>query len=138
MRSRRIAVNYVLSGERLPASKDQAMRTLKHDECGLATTLNAIGGKWKTTILWEVNLAPRRFGELRRLLSGISEKVLAQQLREMEADALIRREIFPGAVQKVVYSVTPHGVSLNEAIGILSQWGKMHERHLEHVTARRA
>lgn len=107
------------------------MRTLRRDECGLATTLNAIGGKWKTTILWEVNLAPRRFGELRRLLPGISEKVLAQQLREMEADALIRREVFPGAVQKVEYSVTPHGMSLNEAIGVMSQWGKLHERHLQ-------
>ena len=58
------------------------------DSCGFATALNAIGGKWKTAILWEVTLAPRRFGELRRLLAGVSEKVLTQQLREMEADAL--------------------------------------------------
>jgi len=106
------------------------MKRLQHDECGLATALNAIGGKWKTMILWEVNLAPRRFGELKRLLPGISEKVMAQQLREMEADALVRREAFAGAVQKGEYSVTSYGVSLNEAIGVLSRWGKEHERRM--------
>ena len=106
------------------------MKRQVHDECGLATALNAIGGKWKTMILWEVNLAPRRFGELRRLLPGVSEKVLTQQLREMEADALIRREVFAGAVQKVVYSVTEYGVSLNDAIGVMSRWGKQHERRM--------
>lgn len=60
------------------------MKRLQQDDCGFASALNAIGGKWKTLILWEVNIEPRRFGELRRLLPGISEKVLAQQLREMK------------------------------------------------------
>ena len=59
------------------------MKRLQHDDCGFATTLNAIGGKWKTQILWEIAAAPRRFGELKRLLPGVSEKMLAQQLREM-------------------------------------------------------
>jgi DNA-binding HxlR family transcriptional regulator len=103
------------------------MKRLQNDGCGLASALNAIGGKWKTMILWEVNLAPRRFGELKRLLPGISEKVLTQQLREMEADSLIRRDVFSGAVQKVVYSVTEYGIGLNEAIGVMSAWGKAHE-----------
>lgn len=106
------------------------MKRLPGDDCGLATALNAIGGKWKTLILWELNLAPRRFGELRRLLPGISEKVLAEQLREMEADLLLRREIFPGAVQKVVYSVTEYGIGLNEAVAVMSAWGKAHEARL--------
>jgi DNA-binding HxlR family transcriptional regulator len=69
------------------------MKRLPDDDCGFASALNAIGGKWKTEILWEINLAPRRFGELRRLLAGISEKVLAQQLREMEADDLLTPRI---------------------------------------------
>lgn len=106
------------------------MKRLPGDACGLATALNAIGGKWKTMILWEVNLAPRRFGELRRLLPGISEKVLTEQLREMEADLLVRREAFPGAVQKVVYSVTEYGIGLNEAVAVMSAWGKAHEARL--------
>lgn len=106
------------------------MKRLQHDECGFATALNAIGGKWKTRILWEVTLAPRRFGELRRLLPGVSEKVLTQQLREMEADGLVRREVFPGAVQKVEYSVTDTGRSLNEAVTVMSVWGKAQEKRM--------
>lgn len=103
------------------------MKRLRHDDCGFASALNAIGGKWKTLILWEVNIGPRRFGELKRLLPGVSEKVLAQQLREMETDGLVRRESFPGAVQKVEYSVTEFGKTLNEAVIVLSTWGKEHE-----------
>jgi DNA-binding HxlR family transcriptional regulator len=106
------------------------MKRLQHDECGFATALNAIGGKWKTGILWEVTLAPRRFGELRRLLPGVSEKVLTQQLREMEADGLVRREVFPGAVQKVEYSVTDTGRSLNDAVTVMSVWGKAQEKRM--------
>ncbi|HEV2505749.1 MAG TPA: helix-turn-helix domain-containing protein [Mesorhizobium sp.] len=106
------------------------MKHLDTDECGFATALNAIGGKWKTAILWEINLAPRRFGELRRLLPGVSEKVLAQQLREMEADGLVRRQVFPGTVQKVEYSVTDVGGTLNEAVGVMSAWGKAQERRM--------
>ncbi|MGE6784264.1 winged helix-turn-helix transcriptional regulator [Ensifer adhaerens] len=106
------------------------MKRLQQDDCGFASALNAIGGKWKTLILWEVNVEPRRFGELRRLLPGISEKVLTQQLREMEADCLVRREVFPGAVQRVEYSVTEAGKSLNAAVTILSTWGKEHQARL--------
>lgn len=84
----------------------------------------------ETHILWELNLAPRRFGALRRLLPGVSEKVLAQQLREMEADGLVARAVFPGPVQKVEYSVTEFGRSLNEAVVVLSKWGLEHERRL--------
>lgn len=106
------------------------MKRLQHDDCGFATALNAIGGKWKTLILWEINIEPRRFGELKRLLPGISEKVLTQQLREMEADGLVRREVFPGVVQKVEYSVTEVGKTLNSAVTVLSEWGKEHEVRL--------
>jgi DNA-binding HxlR family transcriptional regulator len=106
------------------------MKRLQHDDCGFATALNAIGGKWKTLILWEINIEPRRFGELRRLLPRISEKVLTQQLREMEADDLVRREAFPGAVQRVEYSVTEFGKTLNSAVTVLSKWGKQHEARL--------
>jgi DNA-binding HxlR family transcriptional regulator len=103
------------------------MRRLQHDDCGWAAALGAIGGKWKTHILWEVNERPRRFGELRRLLPGVSEKVLTQQLREMERDELLRRQSFPGSVLKVEYSVTQFGRSLNSAVAALSRWGKQLE-----------
>ncbi|PDS72871.1 helix-turn-helix domain-containing protein [Rhizobium sp. L43] len=103
------------------------MKRLPDDDCGFASALNAIGGKWKTDILWEINLAPRRFGELRRILKGVSEKVLTQQLREMEADDLIRREVFPGRVQRVEYLATEFGRSLNQAVTVMADWGRAYE-----------
>ncbi|CDZ41197.1 HxlR family transcriptional regulator [Neorhizobium galegae bv. officinalis] len=103
------------------------MKRLPDDDCGFASALNVIGGKWKTDILWEINIEPRRFGELKRILSGVSEKVLAQQLREMEADGLIRREVFAEKVQRVEYSATDFGRSLNHAVTVMADWGKAYE-----------
>lgn len=103
------------------------MKRLPDDDCGFASALNVIGGKWKMDILWEINVASRRFGELRRLLPGVSEKMLAQQLREMEADDLVCRQVFPGKVQRVEYSTTDFGRSLNQAVAVMSLWGKAYE-----------
>ncbi|HEV7317863.1 MAG TPA: helix-turn-helix domain-containing protein [Ensifer sp.] len=97
------------------------MKRLPDDDCGFASALNVIGGKWKTDILWEINVAPRRFGELKRVLSGVSEKMLTQQLREMEADDL------PGKVLRVEYSATEFGRSLNQAVTVMAHWGKAYE-----------
>jgi DNA-binding HxlR family transcriptional regulator len=103
------------------------MRRVETDECGFATALQAIGGKWKTSLLWELHLRPRRFAELRRLLPGISEKVLAQQLRQMSADGLVDRHAHDEVPPRVEYSITPHGRSLNDAVTAMSAWGKQHE-----------
>jgi DNA-binding HxlR family transcriptional regulator len=107
------------------------MKRLPPDDCGFATALNAVGGKWKMAILWEVHAGPRRFGELRRLLPGISEKVLTEQLRQMEADGLVARTVYPEAVQHVEYSVTALGLSLQSAINVMSDWGKAHATRVE-------
>lgn len=106
------------------------MKVLAKDDCGFGTALSAIGGKWKAAILWEIVEQPVRFGQLRRQVAGISEKVLTQQLREMEADGLIRRSDLGGLVRHVEYSATDVGKSLNEAVDIMSRWGKQHERRL--------
>jgi DNA-binding HxlR family transcriptional regulator len=102
------------------------MKRLPPDDCGFATAFNVVGGKWKMAILWEIHDQPRRFGELRRLLPGISEKVLTEQLRQMEADGLIARTVYAEAVQRVEYSATDIGLSLNDAIGTMATWGKAH------------
>lgn len=107
------------------------------DGCGFATALLAIGGKWKPAILWELTPQPLRFGQLRRCLPGISEKVLTQQLREMEANGLIRRADLSGAVRHVEYSVTEVGRSLNDAVEIMSAWGRQQERRLAGAEATR-
>ena len=67
-----------------------------------------------------------RFGELRRRLPGISEKVLYEQLREMERDGVVRREAFEEAVLRVEYSLTPAGTALNDAAHVLAKWGLSH------------
>ncbi|MGP3986902.1 winged helix-turn-helix transcriptional regulator [Streptomyces sp. 3N207] len=94
--------------------------------CGLGVALAAISGKWKATILWEVHDRPVRFGELRRRIPGISEKVLFEQLRAMEADGLIRRDVFDEVPSRVEYTVTAAGASLNAAVHALAEWGLDH------------
>lgn len=91
---------------------------------GLGPVLEIIGGKWKGLILWDLNDGPVRFGALRRRIPGISEKMLIQQLREMEADGLVHREIFHQVPPRVDYSLTPLGASLNLALTPLCEWGK--------------
>lgn len=105
------------------------------DSCGFAAALQAIGGKWKTSLLWELHLRPHRFAELRRLLPGISEKVLTQQLRQMEGDGLISRRAYDEVPPRVEYSVTPLGLSLNDAVTAMSTWGKQHEAWKAQQTA---
>jgi DNA-binding HxlR family transcriptional regulator len=104
------------------------------DSCGLGPALDVIGGKWKALILWEIHAQPIRFGELKRRVAGISEKMLIQQLREMEADGIVRREVFREVPPKVEYSVTKFGASLNEAVTPLAEWGK---EHTKRIAARR-
>jgi DNA-binding HxlR family transcriptional regulator len=111
------------------------MRHKERDSCGFAAALQAIGGKWKTSLLWELHLRPHRFAELRRLLPSISEKVLTQQLRQMEADGLIARHDYAQVPPRVEYSVTPMGLSLNEAVTAMSKWGKQHEAWKSHQSA---
>lgn len=103
------------------------MRSKDPDDCGFGAALQAIGGKWKTSLLWTLHLRPHRFAELRRLLPGISEKVLTQQLRRMEADGLVNRHDYGEVPPRVEYSITPLGLSLNDAVTVMSKWGKQHE-----------
>jgi DNA-binding HxlR family transcriptional regulator len=99
--------------------------------CGIGPAFEVIGGKWKALILWELHPQARRFGELKRLVPAISEKMLIQSLREMEADGLVDRVMFHEVPPRVEYSVTELGRSLNLAMGPLADWG---ERYLAQRT----
>ncbi|MFG2648990.1 winged helix-turn-helix transcriptional regulator [Streptomyces sp. NPDC048436] len=99
--------------------------------CGLDAAVDVVGGKWKPMILWALYAGRTlRFGELRRHITGVSEKVLIQQLRELESDGIVHREVYPEVPPKVEYSLTPLGLSLNEALIPLGAWGDEHMQQL--------
>ncbi|TDC09926.1 transcriptional regulator [Streptomyces sp. 8K308] len=91
--------------------------------CALDAAMDVIEGKWKALILWALDERLHRFGELRRSLPGVSEKVLAQQLRELEADGVVRRTVFDETPPRVEYELTDLGVRLYAALGPLGEWG---------------
>ncbi|WP_337176612.1 helix-turn-helix domain-containing protein [Paludisphaera sp.] len=103
--------------------------------CGLEAALAVVGGKWKPIVLWHLADGPRRFGELRRMVTGISEKMLIQQLREMEADGIVVREDFREIPPRVEYSLTEFGVSLGQALRPLCDWGR---EHMERIARSKA
>lgn len=94
--------------------------------CGIDAAIDVVGGKWKVLILWALNEDTQRFGELRRMVPGITEKMLIQQLRELEHDGIVHREIYREVPPKVEYSLTAFGTSLNTALGPLGAWGREH------------
>jgi DNA-binding HxlR family transcriptional regulator len=101
----------------------------KNSECPVTTAIGIIAGKWKPTILCELREGPRRFGELRRDVAGISEKVLSQHLRDLEADGIVeRREFREGAVLATEYSFTDYGRTLIPALNALAHWGTIHQK----------
>ncbi|RBM19723.1 helix-turn-helix domain-containing protein [Streptomyces sp. PT12] len=94
--------------------------------CGIDAAMSVIGGKWKVLILWALGERACRFGELRRRLPGVTEKVLASHLREMEEHGIVHREAHDEVPPRVVYSLTETGTSLNAALVPLGMWGKAH------------
>ena len=105
--------------------------------CGLEAALVVIGGKWKPLILFHIGHDRRRFGELRRLVAGVSEKMLIQQLRELQADGIIERLDFKEIPPKVEYSLTPLGGTLAMALQPLCDWGSVHSPAIEAISRRR-
>ncbi|MFF2169336.1 winged helix-turn-helix transcriptional regulator [[Kitasatospora] papulosa] len=97
--------------------------------CGIDAALDVVSGKWKGLILWELDThGTRRFGELRRGLVGVSEKMLTQHLREMEEDGLVHRKVYAEVPPRVEYSLTEHGRTLNQALQSLGVWGSERTR----------
>lgn len=95
-------------------------------DCPLTAASAATGGKWKLIIIYWLAESPRQFGELRQLLSSISQKVLTEQLRELVADEIIARERTGPAPAPVLYSLTEYGRSLLPVVEALRSWGLGH------------
>lgn len=101
--------------------------------CGLDAAVSVVGGKWKPLILWALSVEPRRTGELRRELETVSEKVLIQQLRELERDGVVHREVHAQVPPKVVYRLTEAGRALERALAPLGDWGEQHMSRISEV-----
>jgi DNA-binding HxlR family transcriptional regulator len=115
------------------ATESYQMDTIvKKNPCPLEVTIAAIGGKWKCVILWWLRRDPRRFGELKLLISTISQKVLTQQLRELEMEGLISRESYPESPPRVEYFLTPYGKTLTPITELMCEWGKHHNPNYEY------
>jgi DNA-binding HxlR family transcriptional regulator len=99
---------------------------IKNYSCPVEVTIKAVGGKWKCLILWWLRRDARRFGELKLLISNITQKVLTQQLRELEKEGLIYRESFPESPPRVEYALTPHGQTFTPITELMCEWGKVH------------
>ena len=101
---------------------------MKIDEtnCPVKTTVDIVGGKWKTVILFYLKDGPRRFGQLQRLIPHITKKMLTTQLRELERDEIVRRNVFEQVPPKVEYSLTRYGQTLAPILELMADWGAKH------------
>ena len=101
--------------------------------CPVNTTLSVIGGKWKVLILYHLVEQTQRFNELRRLLPEITQRMLTLQLRELEEDGLIHREVYPVVPPKVEYSLTDFGRTLLPVISAMHQWGVEYSQECQRI-----
>ena len=93
------------------------------NNCPVETTLDLIGGKYKALILWRLSQGKLRFSELKKVIENATPKMLTQQLRELEAQKLIHREVYPIVPPKVEYSLTELGKSLMPVLTAMRDWG---------------
>jgi len=104
------------------------IKNLDPEVCPITSTLEVIGGKWKPAILWQIREGVHRFGALQRAVGGITQKMLTQQLRELEADDILRREVFAEVPPRVEYTLTPYGCTLEPLLDVMAAWGGMHQK----------
>jgi DNA-binding HxlR family transcriptional regulator len=105
--------------------------------CGLDAALAVIGGKWKPLVLFHLAHGTRRYGELRRAVGGVSDKMLIQQLKELHADGIIDRLDYNEIPPKVEYSLTTFGRTLAKALAPLCAWGTEHKSEVERLMSHR-
>lgn len=102
-------------------------------ECPVATTVQLIGSKWKILIIRNLMQRPWRFNELKRDLTGISQKVLTDSLRSMELDGIVKRKIYPEVPPHVEYSLSDLGKSMKPIIEAMAEWGINYKKFLNNI-----
>jgi DNA-binding HxlR family transcriptional regulator len=99
--------------------------------CPVEAALEVIGSKWKVVLLFRLQDRVCRFSELRRKIPDISERMLTQQLWELEADGIVRRKVYPEVPPKVEYSLTPYGLTLRPITELMCEWGNKHIKRVK-------
>lgn len=98
--------------------------------CPAELTLRVIGGKWKPVILWHLSSGTKRFSELKRAIPGVTQRMLSQQLRELEGDGVVLRKVYAQVPPKTEYSLTEFGRTLGPILRLMCKWGTEHARRL--------
>jgi DNA-binding HxlR family transcriptional regulator len=96
------------------------------EECPVKFTTDVIGGKWKPLILYYLKSGPLRYGELHRLVGGVTRKMLTQQIRELERDDVVERVAHDESPPRVEYRLSAHGRSLDQVLEAMAKWGVAH------------
>ena len=115
---------YLQKGTQYPEGSDMATEEKALPACPVETTLNLISSKWKVLILRDLLAGTKRFGELRRSVGNVSQKVLTAQLREMEDSGLVTRTVYPEVPPRVEYALTELGQSLRPILDAMWNWGE--------------
>ncbi|MET1411402.1 helix-turn-helix domain-containing protein [Roseibium sp. HPY-6] len=98
------------------------------DDCPVEFAVRIIGGKWKPVLLFHLMMGAKRYSELQRLVSRASDRMLTRSLRELEADGLVHREVFPEVPVRVEYSLTHDGETLYPILAEMSRWGTRRQK----------
>ena len=101
-------------------------KTRKVHTCPITASVETVGGKWKPFILTQLREKTLRFGELQRAMPKVSQKVLTQQLKELEEEGIVRRKVYAQVPPRVEYSLTPYGQTLKPVLDALYFWGAGH------------
>jgi DNA-binding HxlR family transcriptional regulator len=99
--------------------------------CPVEATLRVIGGRWKAAVLFQLSTGTKRFGQLRKLLPNVTQRMLTLQLRELEQDGLVRRTVYAEVPPRVDYELTAWGESLRPIIDAMCEWGQRYRRRLD-------
>jgi DNA-binding HxlR family transcriptional regulator len=107
----------------------------KKYNCPVELTVEVMGGKWKSRIMWHISKKSYRYGELRKLIPDITQKMLTQALRELEEDGLIARNIYDEKIPRVEYYLTEYGQSTTPLLELMSKWGSSHRQRINEMDA---
>ena len=118
----------ILEAERIRSIQygTRSVMAKRPELCPVETTARIVGGRWKAAVLEQLFQGTKRFSELKRGIAGITQRTLAQQLRDLQSTGVVERTVFPDTPPRVVYAITPLGKSLRPLLEAMCHWGKSH------------